>query len=106
MSCTNRPGLVKAINTVPGISDHHIIVVDSCIKAQVTKKPKRIIHQWSKADWDKIRQESEIFKGQFMSTCEDRDVEQNYEALSAHIQEVMDKHVPKKMSSSRRNLPW
>lgn len=32
--CTNRPGLVLSSNTVPGISDHNIIVVDSNVKAQ------------------------------------------------------------------------
>lgn len=31
--CTNKPGLLKSINTVPGFSDHDLIVVDIMIKA-------------------------------------------------------------------------
>ena len=103
---TNRPGLVKSCNTVPGIADHHIIVVDSMIKAQRLKKPKRPIKQWSKANWETIREETGKFRDDFLQDCEQRDVEENYKAFVDHIDDVISRHVPTKMSSSRRNVPW
>ena len=36
--CTNRPGLVKYATTIPGVSDHDIIVVDAALKPEFTKK--------------------------------------------------------------------
>ena len=35
----NKPGLVKATNTIPGVSDHNIIVAACDLKIQVSKKP-------------------------------------------------------------------
>ena len=60
--CTNRPGLFKDINTIPGFSDHHIVIADSDIQARRTTKPRRPIRQWSKADWDTMRAETEVFR--------------------------------------------
>ena len=35
---TNKPGLVKSVNTIPGISVHNIIVLDADLKAERTMK--------------------------------------------------------------------
>ena len=103
---TNRRGLVKSCNTVPGIADHHIIVVDSMIKAQRLKKPRCPIKQWSKVNWETIREERGKFRDDFLQDCEQRDVEANYKVFVDHIDDVISRHVPSKMSSSRRNVPW
>ena len=47
---TNKPNLVKASRTIPGLSDHEIVMVDSDIKAHINIQPPRHIHLWSKAD--------------------------------------------------------
>ena len=66
--CTNHPGLVKSNNTAPGISDHNIIIVDSSIRAQQPKKPKRTIKQWSKVDWEAVKEESSKFRMTSLAT--------------------------------------
>ena len=104
--CTNRPGLVTSIDTVPGISDHDIVVVDTKIKARLTKKPRRPVKQWSKADWDTIREETTTFRDKFLSDHQERDVDTNYSDFQQHVDDMLDKHVPTKLSSSRRNGPW
>ena len=76
------------------------------IKAQRLKKPKRPIKQWSKANWETIREETGKFRDVFLQDCEQRDVEENYKAFVDHIDDVISRHVPTKMSSSRRNVPW
>ena len=103
---TNRPGLIKSCNAVPGIADHHIIVVNSMIKAQRLKKPRRPIKQWSKANWETIREETGKFRDDFLQDCEQRDVEAIYTAFVDHIVDVISRHVSMKMSSWRRNVPW
>ena len=104
--CTNRPGLVKCTTTAPGISDHHIIVVDSSIKLQSAKKPRRRVHQWSKANWDAIREETTQFGADFLNRHSERDLEENYAELNSHVQHMMDKHIPTKLTRSSREVPW
>ena len=38
--CTNISGLIKNIDTIPGISAHNgVIIVDTAVRAQFNKKP-------------------------------------------------------------------
>ena len=76
------------------------------IKAQRLKKPRRPLKQWSKANWETIREETGKFRDDFLQDCEQRDVKTNYKAFVDHIDDVISSHVPTKMSSSRQNVPW
>ena len=49
--CCNKPPLVKSHISIPGISDHSIVLADCDLKATINKKPPRKGYQWSKADW-------------------------------------------------------
>ena len=48
--CCNKPSLVKSITSIPGISDHNIVLADCKLKPSIITKPQRKIYQWSKAD--------------------------------------------------------
>ena len=53
--CCNKPSLVKTCISIPGISDHSIVLADCNLKTPITKeKPQRRVYRWSKADWLKI----------------------------------------------------
>jgi len=40
LMCTNKPGLVKSVITIPGISDHEVVVTDSNLKPEYNlRKP-------------------------------------------------------------------
>ena len=98
---------MKHCNSIPGISDHDIIVLtDSDFKAQINKKAPHNIHLWAKADWDNLRSKTHIFSNNFLDKFNSRTVEQNYQAFSNHIKKVIIEHVPSKMTSSMTNLPW
>ena len=47
--CCNKHSLVKACISIPGISDHIIVLADCELKATMNKKPPREVYQWSKA---------------------------------------------------------
>ena len=103
--CTNKPGLVKSSHSIPGISDHHAVLTDICIKAQVNKKPPRKITLWSKAHWDEIHKGAAEFKDSFIQNFSDN-VESNYLKFRDFIESIIGKCVPTKLLSSRRNQPW
>ena len=48
--CCNKPSLVKSITSIPGISDHNIVLADCKLKPSIITKLQRKIYQWSKAD--------------------------------------------------------
>ena len=61
--CCNKPSLIKFIKSIPGISDHNIVLADCKLKPSIITKPQRKIYQWSKADWRSIsRYDHRIFK--------------------------------------------
>ena len=103
--CTNKPGLVKSSHSIPGISDHHAVLTDICVKAQVNKKPPRKITLWSKAHWDEIHKGAAEFKDSFIQNFSDN-VESNYLKFRDFIESIIGKCVPTKLLSSHRNQPW
>ena len=104
--CFNKPGLVKHVSLIPGISDHDgVIIVDTAIKAAFNKKPKRIITMWSKADWNHLKKEAASFCTEFLNTCGTRNVQENWEILCTHMK-TWKELIPSKPSSTRFNLPW
>ena len=62
---TNRPPLVKSCHTVPGISDHEAVVIQSLISFAPQQHSPRTIYIWHKADMPSIRSTIE----QFSSNC-------------------------------------
>ena len=48
--CCNKPLLVKTCISIPGISDHSIVLADCNLKTPITKKPQRRVYRWSKGD--------------------------------------------------------
>ena len=75
-------------------------------EAKQTKKPKRCIKQWTKADWDAIRQDSSKFRDEFLPGYQEKDVDANYNDFCNHINNVIKQHVPSKTRGTRWNVPW
>ena len=104
--CSNKPSLVKSCNAIPGLSDHEVIIADCLIKAKICKKVPRTIHQWSRADWDKLKADTTKFKDSYLSQHESRSVDENYNIINDHITNIMETHVPSKLSRSANKNPW
>ena len=54
---TNRPSLVELCTTIDGISDHEAIFVKALAVAHLSHPTKRTIYLWSKANFQRIREE-------------------------------------------------
>jgi len=106
--CTNKPSLVKAMTTVPGISDHDAIVADCDVKPAYVKKKPRSIFLFSKANWSEMKSDALKFASEFMGNCADLSVEQNWTSLSDHIATSMVNHIsiyPPKSLQSNKTYP-
>ena len=62
---SNKPSLIKDITVIPGISDHDAVVVDTVLTIKPNRKLPRHIRQWSKTDWDKVREKVTQYKDSY-----------------------------------------
>ena len=104
--CCNKPSLVKSITSIPGISDHNIVLADCKLKPSIITKPQRKIYQWSKADWRSLREQTVVFTEDFLASATTRSVNENYIKFRTYLEEVMENEIPSKLSSKRFKLPW
>jgi len=103
---TNNPTLVKSSKSIPGISDHDMVITDSDIKpVKSTSKSRKVLH-YNKADWAKAKENTALFQSQFLKDAPDRSVEDNWAFLKSHINSMINKHIPSKMCRPNRDLPW
>ena len=104
--CCNKPSLVKSITSIPGISDHNIVLADCKLKPSIITKPQRKIYQWSKADWHALREQTVDFAEEFLASATTRSVNENYIKFRTYLEVVMENKIPSKLSSKRFKLPW
>ena len=108
----NQPGpeptgsLVKACISIPGILDHSIVLAGCDLKTTINKKPPRKVYQWSKADWQLIKEQAVIFAKQFLALALNRTVKENYPVFIEYMEGILAVNIPSKLSNSRHNLPW
>ena len=92
--CCNKPSLIKSINSIPGISDHNIVLADCKLKASIITKPQRKIYQWSKADWRSIREQTVVFAENFLASASTRNINENYNKFKEYLEEIMSSKIP------------
>ncbi len=104
---TNRPSVVNQSETLPGISDHEIVYIDSCVMAKRRKPVKREIHLWKNTDFDQIRQEVDNFVTNFMDQHSNQSsVNEMWMEIKNCIQIILNEHVPSKFTTTTFNQPW
>ena len=95
------------MNNGPGISyDHDIIIIDSDVRARTTKKSPRKIYKWTKADWDNIKADTSAFADRYQDESRENSIEENHKLIEDHLKDMLDKHVPSKLSRTRIDLLW
>ena len=92
--------------SIPGISDHSIVLADCDLKATINKKTPRKVYQWSKADWQLIKEHTVILAKQFLALALTRTVKENYTVFIEYMEEILAVNIPSKLSNSWYNLPW
>ena len=104
--CTNAPGKIGNIDSLPGISDHNIVSCTMSIMPQRRVQKPRWIRKYGKADWTKLASEIGNIKNQITIDAEEKSTEQLWTSFKEELVKQMDKHIPKKMSKNRRKIPY
>eukprot|EP00057_Strongylocentrotus_purpuratus_P027291 XP_011681765.1 PREDICTED: uncharacterized protein LOC589552 [Strongylocentrotus purpuratus] len=104
---TNRPTLINKCSLLPGLGDHDIVGVDSDVTAKRSKPVKRKIYLWKKANLLGMKQDCRQFQQEFVHKyTEQSSVHEMWNCFKISLLNMMDSHVPAKMTSTRFSQPW
>jgi exonuclease III len=99
---TNQPSLVKSCNTIPGISDPNMIIIDTDLKPRYHKPKRREINIFKKANWDQIKTDIIDLGTRIMQSK--TSVEEKWTELKNRINNALGLNVPKTITPNRHNL--
>ena len=105
---TNNPSIGKTSSSVPGISDHALVVTDiDIIPQHIKQKPRKIYsYIFSKATWDNIFDNmNQLFRKKISSPASST-VEDLWDTFKTGIAQSMDKNIPTKVCKNRTSLSW
>ena len=104
---TDNPSFVKHSQSIPGISDHAMVVTDSDVKPIYNKQKPRKIYLFSKANWEEIYKACDILSNEIIQMVHDKlNVESIWEKFKAGIQSAMDSYIPSKIFKKKNSVPW
>ena len=105
---TNNPSLVKSSNSIPGISDHSMVVTDSYSKPYYNKQKPRKVFLYAKANWDKIKDEMLKMSATLLDKFNEGNsqVQELWEYFKNSVNSVMEENIPSKTFRNNNSLPW
>ena len=101
---TTYPSLIKSSYIVPGISDHHMVVVDCDVKPRYKKKKHIKLYIYKKANWTNIKSNQRALS--MYINHSPSSVETKWQDIRDGILKAMSHDIPTKWSSNRSHLPW
>ena len=103
---TNNPSIVKTSSSVPGISDHAMVVTDIDIIPQNIKQKPRKIYIFSKANLDNIFDDMDQLSSEFTNSPASSSMEELWDTFKTGVEQSIDKNIPTKVCKNRKSLPW
>ena len=104
---TTCPQVIDNIESLPGISDHNIVLFNINMKPKIQSKPRRKVPNFKKADPEKLQKLTKEFSHKFISSNpEDNSVDTNWRKICDFLKDLMNSHIPSKMSGGKRHVPW
>ena len=103
----SNSSLLKSSKSIPGLSDHHMVVADFETIPQRSKPMKRSVYRFQKADWDKIKADMDLLAKDIESMYDNNStVNDLWEFFKDMLKKSMDKHIPTSSLNKKNKLPW
>ena len=104
---TTNPTLIKSTSVIPGISDHDIVVVDSIIRPHYVGKAKRQVYQFSKSNWDALREKCVDISDSIGTRYQSGDDAKSlWSHFTSDLHTAIKNYIPSKYVRSRNSPPW
>ena len=104
---TNYPHFLQDCSLHSGLGDHEVVRIKASLQP-IRKKPiKRKIQLWSRADNITLQKEAHELKIRFLNNFSVKDnVTDMWNYLKVEINNIIEKNVPTKETSSKCHQPW
>ena len=103
----SNPSLLKSSKSIPGISDHHMVVADFVTVPQRTKPLKRSVFKFQKADWDKIKTDMDLARSEIENMyATNATVNELWEFFKSKLKRSIETHIPTSSLCKKGKLPW
>lgn len=107
LTFTTNPSLLKNSTSLPGISDHNIVVSDFDTKPSITRERPRKTYKFKNAKWEQINNDLKTF---FLTAKigynDNKSAEELWTSFKTFLKSTMDKNIPSSSSRKRTRLPW
>ena len=104
---TSNASLMKSSSSVPGISDHDIVVTDLEIKPYYQKAPPRKCYIYAKANWDQLNKSLTNLSRNIVDMYNGgKSVHELWETFKTRLHHHMDESIPSKEIRSKHSNPW
>ena len=104
---TDNPSLIKNSQSIPGISDHAMVVTDSDVKPIYNKQKPRKVYLFSKANWEEIKKACVQLSDNIIIMVQNKEnIEELWNTFKTGIQEAMDNFIPSKIFKKKNTVPW
>ena len=104
---TNKPAKVIDVKSLPGMSDHNIVMATFKMSTSCTRLPQRTIYKFDKADWDAIKLKTdELANNYFRRNPDSKTVNENCDFIERGICDLIKSNIPSKRSRSKESFPW
>ena len=98
---------MKSSSSVPGISDHDIVVTDLEIKPYYQKAPPRKCYIYAKANMDQLHKSLTNLSRNIVDMYnEGKSVHELWETFKTRLHHHMDESIPSKEIRSKHSNPW
>ncbi|XP_072164906.1 uncharacterized protein [Diadema setosum] len=102
----SNPDIFVPLLTAPGLCDHSILLAEADVDHTPQRHTRHKVYLYHKADVTSMKQDIKNFQDPFIQNCEVNSIEDSWQSFENFIQNITDKYIPSKLSSSRYNLPW
>ena len=107
LTFTSNPSLMKNSSSVPGLSDHDMVVTDFETKPQTSKENPRTYYKFRKANWERIKNDLTLLLTDITNDYENgKNVEILWTKFKNALKETIDKNIPSGTAKKRTRLPW
>jgi hypothetical protein len=106
--CTNQSSLINKVKSIPGISDHNIILVGaSCNPKRSIKDTQHKIYLWKKTNMNDLKNLTSKFESELLTKIDTKTtVNQWWIKFRDGINKIMEDNVPSKMTKSKFTNHW
>ncbi|CAG2254954.1 unnamed protein product [Mytilus edulis] len=104
---TNHPNSFTRVEILPGVSDHDIVFAEISVIPSRKKQAARKIPLYSKANWDKMREDINNIKNEIVTMATSKsNINDIWLVFKTSLEKSVNLNIPHKQARTKDSPPW